>query len=106
MKRPIAVITLFVGLLALAAFAKALPEPDVLSLQDLIQGVHLHGCQVRDHGNDPASECLSLRRAILARAQTGPIVARRHAFKDASAVCRAARNLKSCIAALDRRAAD
>lgn len=105
MKRALA---LFLALLAVAAFAQqpSPPEPVVLNLADFLKGVHLYGCQTQAHGNDPASECLSLRRAILAAAQTGAIVARRHAFKDGADVCRGSRNLKACVEALDRRAAD
>lgn len=102
------VVRLFLALLAVAAFAQqpTPPEPVVLTLADMLKGVHLYGCQVREHGSDPASECLSLRRAILAAAQTGAIVARRHAFEDGAKVCQDSRNLKACVEALHRRAAD
>lgn len=83
------------------------PEPVVPDLHELLKGVHLYGCQTRVHlAGDRASECLSLRGAILARALTGNIAQRRHDFQDAAKVCHDSRSLKACVQALERRAAD
>lgn len=102
-------VGLFLALLAIAAYAQQpIPtEPVVMTLPELLKGVHLYGCQIQLHlAGDHTSECLSLRRAILAAAQTGAIVARRQAFEDAAQVVRDSRSLRGAAEALDRRAAD
>lgn len=108
MKRAVALFLVLLALLMVAAFAQqpTPTEPVVNTLPDLLKGVHLYGCQIREHGSDPSSECLSLRRAILASAITGNRAQHRRDFQDAAKVCRESRNLKVCVEALERRAAD
>lgn len=105
----------WLGLTLAAAFALAQPQPTMVtiptpppvqSLDDLLRGAHLYGCQVMEHPSDAPSACLDLRRAILAAAQRGVLAARRHAFQQAAALVRGARDKDAAALALDRRAED